>query len=41
MLRDEDAAVLDSAAQEGLPLISNDWKFYRNANRLGYTTEQY
>ncbi|MEV7197878.1 DUF6531 domain-containing protein [Streptomyces sp. NPDC093510] len=41
MIKDDDASVLHSAAQEGLPLITNDKKFYQNAERLGYTTERY
>ncbi|MEU9897710.1 DUF6531 domain-containing protein [Streptomyces phaeochromogenes] len=41
MIRTDDAKVLDSASQEGLSLITNDKKFYQNAERLGYTTERY
>ncbi|WP_369248577.1 RHS repeat-associated core domain-containing protein [Streptomyces sp. R41] len=41
MIRTDDAKVLHSAAQEGLSLITNDKKFYQNAERLGYTTERY
>lgn len=41
MMADDDAAVLHSAAQEGLPIITNDQRFYRNAERLGYRTERY
>lgn len=33
--------VLHSAAQEGLPIITNDVRFFKNAERLGYTTERY
>ncbi|MFD5396834.1 putative T7SS-secreted protein [Streptomyces sp. NPDC127097] len=41
MIADDDASVLHSAAQEGLSIITNDKRFYKNAERLGYTTERY
>jgi hypothetical protein len=41
MIRDHDAMVLHSAIQEGLSIITNDQKFFRNAERLGYITERY
>ncbi|MEU5425498.1 hypothetical protein AB0H73_07795 [Streptomyces olivoreticuli] len=41
MIADDDAAVLHSAAQEGLPIITNDIRFYKNIERLGYSSERY
>ncbi|MBO0881732.1 MAG: hypothetical protein J2P17_15600, partial [Mycobacterium sp.] len=41
MIHDADAAVLDSARQEGLPLLTNDGPFARNAGRLGDVIEGY
>lgn len=41
MIADDDASVLHSAAQEGLSIITNDKRFYKNAERLGYATERY
>ncbi|MGA5199493.1 RHS repeat-associated core domain-containing protein, partial [Streptomyces exfoliatus] len=41
MIADDDASVLHSAAQEGLSIITNDKRFYKNAERLGYVTERY
>ncbi|WP_234325087.1 putative T7SS-secreted protein [Streptomyces sp. NRRL WC-3626] len=41
MIQDHDAMVLHSAVQEGLSIITNDVRFYRNAERLGYVTERY
>lgn len=41
MIHDADAAVLDSANQDGLPLITNDKRFANNLTRLGYTAEGY
>ncbi|MFI2215219.1 polymorphic toxin-type HINT domain-containing protein, partial [Streptomyces sp. NPDC020141] len=41
MIADDDASVLHSAAQEGLSIITNDKRFYKNAERLGYRTERY
>jgi len=41
MIKDGDAAVLHSATQEGLSVISNDQRFANNIARLGYTAEGY
>ncbi|MBC9731512.1 hypothetical protein H8R17_45075 [Streptomyces sp. TRM68367] len=41
MIADDDAAVLDSAVQEGLSIITNDKRFYKNIERLGYSSERY
>jgi hypothetical protein len=41
VLRDGDAAVLDSAIQEGLPIITNDQRFYRFMNAINYPNERF
>jgi hypothetical protein len=41
MMAEDDAAVLHSAIQDGLSIITNDRRFYQNAERLGYRTERY
>jgi hypothetical protein len=41
VIHDEDAAVLDSAMQDGLPLITNDDRFAKNVVRLGQVAERY
>ncbi len=41
VLRTGDAAVLHSAMQEGLPLITNDVRFGRFLNAIGYPFEGY
>ncbi|MGQ4417067.1 putative T7SS-secreted protein [Streptomyces sp. SAS_269] len=41
MIHDHDAMVLHSATQEGLSIITNDTRFYKNAERLGFPTERY
>lgn len=41
MIHDHDAMVLHSATQEGLSIITNDSRFFKNAERLGYSTERY
>jgi len=41
MIHDADAAVLDSAMQDGLPLMTNDKRFANNVARLGHPVEGY
>ncbi|SHG56304.1 RHS repeat-associated core domain-containing protein [Streptoalloteichus hindustanus] len=41
MIADDDAAVLHSAIQDGLSVITNDKRFYKNIERLGYSSERY
>ncbi|WP_240958044.1 RHS repeat-associated core domain-containing protein [Streptomyces barkulensis] len=41
MIADDDASVLHSAIQDGLPIITNDKRFYKNIERLGYSSERY
>jgi hypothetical protein len=41
MIADDDASVLHSAVQDGLPVLTNDKRFYKNIERLGYSTEHY
>ncbi|MPY56807.1 sugar-binding protein [Streptomyces spongiae] len=41
MIADDDAAVLHSAIQDGLSIITNDKRFYKNIERLGYSSERY
>jgi hypothetical protein len=41
VLRTGDAAVLHSAMQDGLPLITNDVRFVRFLNAIGYLVEGY
>jgi rRNA-processing protein FCF1 len=41
MIADDDAAVLHSAVQDGLSIITNDKRFYKNIDRLGYSSERY
>ncbi|MFF4258540.1 RHS repeat-associated core domain-containing protein [Streptomyces sp. NPDC001663] len=36
-----DAEVLDSAMQDGIPLMTNDQQFYKKIERLGYPNERY
>lgn len=41
MIADDDASVLHSAIQDGLSIITNDKRFYKNIGRLGYSSERY
>ncbi|MGW8467728.1 polymorphic toxin-type HINT domain-containing protein, partial [Streptomyces albidoflavus] len=41
MIADDDASVLHSAIQDGLSIITNDKRFYKNIERLGYSSERY
>ncbi|MFV2110489.1 type II toxin-antitoxin system VapC family toxin [Micromonospora sp. LOL_015] len=41
MIAVDDAAVLHSALQDGLAIITNDKRFYKNIERLGYQSERY
>ena len=41
MIADDDASVLDSAVQDGLSIITNDKRFYKNIETLGYPSERY
>ncbi|MEU1510027.1 ricin-type beta-trefoil lectin domain protein [Kitasatospora sp. NPDC005748] len=41
MIADDDASVLHSAIQDGLSIITNDKRFYKNIDRLGYSSERY
>ncbi|MFF1681929.1 polymorphic toxin-type HINT domain-containing protein [Streptomyces sp. NPDC058256] len=41
MIADDDASVLHSAVQDGLSIITNDKRFYKNIDRLGYSSERY
>ena len=39
VLHPQDAVVLDSAVQEGLPMIKNDLRFAKNIARLGFLVD--
>ncbi len=41
MIAGDDASVLHSAIQDGLSIITNDKRFYKNMDRLGYSSERY
>ncbi|MEV5879946.1 ricin-type beta-trefoil lectin domain protein [Streptomyces sp. NPDC052101] len=41
MIADDDASVLHSAMQDELSIITNDKRFYKNIDRLGYSSERY
>ncbi|MCX5400940.1 polymorphic toxin-type HINT domain-containing protein [Streptomyces sp. NBC_00102] len=41
VLKDDDALVLASAFEEGLPIITNDQQFYKAISRFDYPNERY
>ncbi len=41
MIANDDGSVLHSAMRDGLSIITNDKRFYKNVERLGYLTERY